>query len=128
MNYINLNEYSPLVLAYLGDGVIEILVREKLVKAGNIPPEMLHLKAILFVQATAQSKAIENILPLLTEPEVDIYKRGRNAKCRVPKSASPADYRRATGMECLFGYLYLAGEHTRIKELFDIAFREITPS
>ncbi|MCL2774573.1 MAG: Mini-ribonuclease 3 [Oscillospiraceae bacterium] len=125
MKFINLNEYSPLVLAYLGDGVIEILVREKLVKAGNIPPEHLHLKALLFVQATAQSKALDNMLPRLSEFELDIYKRGRNAKSRVPKSASPADYRRATGMECLFGYLYLAGEHDRISELFDIAFGEI---
>ena len=125
MRFINLNEYSPLVLAYLGDGVIEILVREKLVKAGNIPPEQLHIKALMFVKATAQSKASENMLPKLTEPELDIYKRGRNAKNRVPKSSPPADYRRATGMECLFGYLYLAGEHDRINELFNIAFGEI---
>ena len=109
-------------MAYLGDGVIEILVREKLVKAGNIPPEHLHTKALLFVRATAQSKAMENILPRLSEPELDIYKRGRNAKNRAPKSAPPADYRRATGMECLFGYLYLSGEHDRISELFNIAF------
>ena len=117
-----LNEYSPLVLAYLGDGVIEILAREKLVKSGNIPPEQLHSKSLLFVKATAQSQALENILPRLTESETDIYKRGRNAKCRVPKSASPADYRRATGMECLFGYLYLCGNETRIRELFEAAF------
>jgi ribonuclease-3 family protein len=122
---INLNEYSPLVLAYLGDGAIEILTREKLVRAGNIPPEQLHVKALLFVQATEQSKALENILPVLSEEEFDIYKRGRNAKARVPKSASPADYRRATGLECLFGYLYLSGKQERVRELFDMAFANV---
>ena len=93
--------------------------------AGNIPPEQLHTKALMFVQATEQSKAFENILPVLTEEELEIYKRGRNAKGRVPKSASPADYRRATGLECLFGYLYLSGEQGRVRELFDTAFAHI---
>ena len=93
--------------------------------AGNIPPEQLHAKALLFVQATEQSKAVENILPVLSEKELEIYKRGRNAKTHVPKSASPADYRRATGLECLFGYLYLAGEQGRLRELFDAAFAHI---
>ena len=109
-------------MAYLGDGVIELAAREKLVRAGNIPPERLHSEALLFVTASKQSKAIENILPLLTEAETEIYKRGRNAKSRAPKSASVSEYRRATGMECLFGYLYLAGDKNRIQELFDIAF------
>ena len=120
-----MNEYSPLVLAYLGDGVIELKVREKLVRSGNIPPEQLHSKAMLFVTAKKQSVAVENILPVLTETETEIYKRGRNAKGRVPKSASAVDYRRATGMECLFGYLYLSGEKQRLEELFDIAFGDI---
>jgi len=92
------------------------------VKAGNIPPERLHLQSLLFVTAENQSKALENILPVLTEAETEIYKRGRNAKGRAPKSASVTDYRRATGLECLFGYLYLAGGRERIRELFDIAF------
>lgn len=124
-NIINLNEYSPLVLSYLGDCVIELMVRERLVKLGNIPPEQLHLKALMFVQATSQSKAVDNILPVLSENEIDVYKRGRNAKVRAPKSASVADYKRATGMECLFGYIYLAGDNTRLSELFDIAFAEL---
>ena len=109
----------------MGDAAIEILTREKIVLAGNIPPEQLHAKALLFVQATEQSKALENILPVLTEEEHGIYKRGRNAKNRVPKSASPADYRRATGLECLFGWLYLSGEHERARELFNTAFAHI---
>lgn len=83
---------------------------------------MLHSKALLFVRASEQSKAVQNMLPYLTEAELDIYKRGRNAKSRVPKSSSVADYRRATGMECLFGYLYLSEKNDRIKELFGIAF------
>ena len=105
--------------------MLEILTRERLVLAGNIPTEQLHAKALLFVQATAQSKALENILPALTERELEIYKRGRNAKSRVPKSASPAEYRRATGLECLFGWLYLSGEQARLRELFDAAFVHI---
>ena len=80
---------------------------------------------MLFVTAEKQSKALENILPVLSETETEIYKRGRNAKSRVPKSASAADYRRSTGMECLFGYLYLSDNKTRIKELFEIAFGDI---
>ena len=99
-------------------------MREKLVKSGNIPPEQLHEKALLYVRASAQSKAAEKMLPNLTETELDIYKRGRNAKSRVPKNSSVADYRRATGMECLFGYLYLSGDNGRIRELFGIAFGE----
>ena len=112
-------------MAYLGDGVIELFVRERLVRAGNIPPGELHSKAMLFVTAAKQSNAVENILPVLTEAETEIYKRGRNAKGRVPKSASAVDYRRATGMECLFGYLYLSDNKKRLEELFDIAFGDI---
>ena len=74
------------------------------------------------MRASEQSKAVGNILPHLSETELDMYKRGRNAKNRVPKSSSVADYRRATGMECLFGYLYLTENNDRIKELFGIAF------
>ena len=110
------------MLAYLGDAVIELTVREHLLKSGNCPPEQLHARAMLFVTAANQSAALENILPILSELETEIYKRGRNAKAKVPKSASAAQYRRATGMECLFGYLYLLGDKDRIKELFDIAF------
>jgi len=97
-----------------------------LVKSGNIPPEQLHSKTLLFVTASKQSQALENMLPHLGETEMEIYKRGRNAKSRVPKSASAIDYRRATGMECLFGYLYLLDNKDRIKELFDIAFGDIS--
>ena len=96
-----------------------------MVKSGNIPPEKLHSESLLFVTASNQSIALENILPVLTETETEIYKRGRNAKSRVPKSASAIEYRRATGMECLFGYLYLSDNKDRIKELFDVAFGDV---
>ena len=102
--------------------MIELEVREALVKAGDVPPGQLHAKAMLFVTAASQSDALENMLPFLSEFETEVYKRGRNAKGHVPKSASAVQYRRATGMECLFGYLYLTGAKDRIKELFEIAF------
>jgi len=102
--------------------VIELAGRDRLVRGGKIPSERLHGEALLFVTASNQSRAVEKILPVLTEAETDIYKRGRNAKARAPKSASVTDYRRATGFECLFGYLYLLGEQERIRELFDTAF------
>ena len=92
-------------------------------RARDVPPERLHAESLLYVTAEKQSKALENILPALTEAETEIYKRGRNAKGRAPKSASVTDYRRATGFECLFGFLYLTGEQPRIQELFDIAFK-----
>ena len=123
MPNLNIKSCSPLALAYLGDGVIEILARERLVRAGTAP-DQLHARALMFVCATMQSKAVANILPVLSEEETDMYKRGRNAKARVPKSASVIDYRRATGFECLFGYLHLCGEHERMRELFDIAYRD----
>jgi ribonuclease-3 family protein len=98
------------------------MVRETLVKPGNTSPERLHAAALLFVTAAKQSAAAGNMLPHLTEFETEIYKRGRNAKAKVPKSASAIDYRRATGMECLFGHLFISGERDRINELFCLAF------
>lgn len=95
-----------------------------MIRSGNFPPEQLHGKAMLFVTAAAQSAAVENMLPYLSELETEVYKRGRNAKGRIPKSVSATEYRRATGMECLFGYLHLAGEKNRIEELFALAFGE----
>lgn len=112
-------------MAYLGDAVLELAARERLVKFGNLSPERLHFEALSFVAASKQSKAVENILPLLTAAETEVYKRGRNAKGRAPKSASVTEYRRATGMECLFGYLYLSGGFMRISELFDAAFKDV---
>lgn len=113
---------SPLTLAYLGDSVYELLVREKITATG-LNPQKLHQATIALVCAAYQSYAVELVLPLLTDDETDIYKRGRNANGNtVPKSSSPRDYRRATGLEALFGYLHMIGEINRICELFEVIY------
>ena len=114
--------YSPANLAYLGDCVFELYVREYLVKKHTQRPSVESLK---FVTAHVQSEVIEKILPMLTEEEEHEYKRGRNlGHTNVPKSSTPSEYRRATGLEALFGWLYLSGKHDRIRELFDSVFAE----
>ena len=118
-----LNTYSTAALAYLGDSVIEICVREHLVMEGYSSSSKLNKKALDFVRASAQAEAMKNILPLLTEEEEGVFHRGRNiGHTNTPKSATVAEYRAATGMEALFGYLHLSGNEKRIKELFRIAY------
>lgn len=115
------NQYSPLALAFLGDSVYEQLIREKIILLANMPASKLHSLKVSRVCAEYQSKALEKILPFLNEKETAIVKRGRNATGNtVPKHSSAADYRRATALECLFGYLYLLGKAERIDELFQI--------
>ncbi|MGN0613288.1 MAG: Mini-ribonuclease 3 [Porcipelethomonas sp.] len=115
------NQYSPLSLAFLGDSVYEQLVRERLLFSANLPVSKLHELKVSRVCAEYQSRAVEVISPLLTEKETAILKRGRNATGNtVPKHSSTADYRRATALECLFGYLHLLGAEERIHELFDL--------
>lgn len=115
------NQYSPLALAFLGDSVYELLVREKILLIANLPASKLHSLKVLRVCAEYQSKALEYIMPKLSEREAAIAKRGRNATGNtVPKHSSTADYRRATALECLFGYLHLKGENDRINELFQL--------
>lgn len=105
----------------MGDAVFELMVREYLSRQGNMPAHTLHVKAVTMVRCSAQAKAAGLIAPLLTEEETAIYKRGRNANSTtVPKNATPADYRAATGLETLFGYLHLKGEHERIQTLFEM--------
>ncbi len=112
---------SPLNLAFVGDGVYGLLVREHLTAAGNMPVGRLHQRAVAMVCAKAQSDAVELLLPLLTAEEEAVYKRGRNAhSASIPKHADPAQYRRATGLEALFGFLYLSGREERIRELFAV--------
>lgn len=118
---INPNSLNPISLAYIGDAVYEILVREHLVLKGDKPPEQLHRLAVSFVSATAQATAIKKIEPILTQDETAAFKRGRNAKVsHVPKGASVAHYHNATGFEALYGYLYLTGQTQRMRELFKI--------
>ena len=114
----DLRTYSPLTLAYIGDGVYELVIRTVLVKKGNCPVNQLHKKARSLVKAGAQSKMMELLEPDLTEEELAVYKRGRNAHSpTMAKHATMADYRRATGFEALMGYLYLKEDYSRIVEL-----------
>ena len=115
------NKLNPISLAFLGDAVYEILVREHLALQGDRPPEQLHRLAVGFVSAHAQYTAVQKILPYLSEEETAAFKRGRNAKVsHIPKGASPAEYHAATGFEALFGHLYLTGQADRMRELFKI--------
>ena len=109
-----------LTLAFFGDSVYEVYVREQIVRLGTMPVDKLHKKAVQYVNAGFQSYAYDIIAEQLTEEETEIFKRGRNATGNNdPRSSNPKDYRRATGMEALFGYLYLTGQNDRIKELFE---------
>ncbi|MDE7262921.1 MAG: ribonuclease III [Oscillospiraceae bacterium] len=110
---------SSIGLAHLGDGVYELLVRTWLCAHGKATGKGLHRATIELVCAQAQAMRGERILPLLTEEEAAVYKRGRNAHVHtVPHSASRADYLKATALECLFGWLYLRGRQDRVNELF----------
>ena len=119
-----LNTYSSASLAYLGDCAIELCVREYLVKEKGLSSSAkLNKEALKFVKASAQAEAMKNILDILTEEETDVFHRGRNmGHSSTPKSATMAEYRSATGMEALFGWLYLAKRQDRINELFRIAY------
>ena len=120
---IKIKEISTEALAYLGDCVLELKVREKLVNQGISGSGNLNRGSLAYVKATAQAKAMQNLIPLLTEEETAIYKRGRNMSGgNVPKSATMAQYRAATGMEVLFGYLHLLQRYERIDELFFKAY------
>ncbi len=115
------DEYSPLTLAFLGDGVYDLLVRESLVNRANRPAGELNRQKVAMVNCKSQAEYAQLLMPSLSEKELAVYKRGRNAapKC-TPKNGSVADYHSATGLECLFGYLHVNGETERINELFDL--------
>lgn len=120
---VTINEISTGALAYLGDCVLEIRVRELLVKSGVSGSGELNRRALDYVKASAQASAMHRLLPLLTDSETAIYKRGRNMSGgNVPKSATVSEYRAATGMEVLFGYLHMLGSYERIDELFAAAY------
>ncbi len=112
---------SPAALAFVGDGVFELLVRERLCAAGSMPARKLHALAVKKVRASAQARAYPALEAALTTAEADILRRGRNlSSARVPRSCEPEEYRKATAVEALFGYLYLSGDVDRINELFDV--------
>ena len=121
------NQYSPLALAFMGDAVYEQLVRERIIKTANMPAQKLHELTIEKVRGEYQAAAIKRLSDegLLTEQEQDIFRRGRNAGgITAPKHSTVAEYRAATGLECLFGFLFLCGRQERIAELFELIIGE----
>ena len=132
MNYFHLeldkdriNQISTLGLAHIGDGVFELMVRSWLVLHGKATNKGLHKATVRYVAAPAQAERAERILPLLTEEERDVHRRGRNTSPQtVPKAASREQYQAATALEALFGWLYLRGETDRLNELFDVMMEE----
>ena len=116
---------SSLGLAHLGDGVFEVMVRAWLILHGKARAKDLHRATVRYVAAPAQAAAVERLLPLLTQEEADVYRRGRNtAPHSVPRAASRGEYQAATGLEALFGWLYLQGRTERLNELFEVIMAE----
>ena len=126
---VDIRLYSPQALAFLGDAVYEILVRERIVHRANMPVNKLHLQAVEQVRASYQSKAYAVVEPVLTEEELAALRRGRNiSSIKPPKNGTMQDYRRATGLECLFGYLYLKGDMDRLQYFVDGMIRQYLES
>ena len=112
------NEVSPLAFAFLGDAVYSMYVRSYVVSRKNAKPNLLQREAVSYERAGAQAKAAEKLLPSLSEEEAEMYRRGRNANPKtMAKHATMADYRKATGLEALIGYLHFRGREERIREL-----------
>ncbi|MEE0105344.1 MAG: ribonuclease III domain-containing protein [Lachnospiraceae bacterium] len=119
---VDIRTYSPLTLAYIGDGIFDVVIRSIVVGRGNTPVNQLHHKTSHIVKAHSQAMMAEVLLDEMTDTEKDIYRRGRNAKSHtMAKNATVMDYRSATGFEALMGYLYLTDEMDRILELISIA-------
>ena len=126
MDKQQINAISNLGLAHIGDGVFELLCRSYLCAKGGKNVGNLHRDTINMVKATSQAKFVDKLLPHLTEEELAYYRRGKNSHVHaVPKSASPAEYAKATGLEALFGALYLSGQTDRLNELFHIIIEEV---
>ena len=125
MTVSEVNRLSMLGLAHIGDGVYELLTRTALCLEGHAAAGELHRLTVLRVKAPAQARAMERLLPLLTEEELAVYKRGRNTHVHgVPHGAKVGEYHAATGLEALFGWLYLLGRAQRIEELFSVIWKE----
>ena len=118
MKEVDIKEYSPLTLAYIGDCIYDLIIKTLVINEGNRQVQKLHQKTSSYVQASAQSKMMRTMQEHLTEEEHAIYKRGRNAKSyTMAKNATMSDYRKATGCEALVGYLYLTERYERLTEL-----------
>ena len=119
------NAISNLGLAHVGDGVFELMCRSYLCCKGDKSVKNLHKDSVAMVKAPAQAKYAEKLLPHLTEQEKDWFRRGKNAHSHAaPKSATPQEYAKATGLEALFGALYLLGRTQRLNELFELMMKE----
>lgn len=125
---VDIHEMSPVALAFVGDAVLELLVRARLVGSTRLQPNRLHTVATHYVSAHAQCRELEILEPLLTEAEANVLRRGKNAsKASVAKHATMQEYRASTGLECLLGWLYLRGENDRIQQLFNAVWTEYEP-
>lgn len=121
MREVDVREYSPLALAYVGDAVFDLVIKSLILNRGNKPVQKLHQETSAIVRASAQSRMMRVIQEKVTEEEHQVYKRGRNSKTVSPaKNQSVTDYRRATGFEALIGYLYLKREYQRMLELIKL--------
>lgn len=123
---VDIRAYSPLTLAYIGDAVYDLVIRTIVVERANRPANKLHKTVVRYVNAGTQAQMIMALEEELTEEEKAVYHRGRNAKSYTSaKNASIADYRKATGLEALFGYLYLQGKMDRLLRLVHRAFEKM---
>ena len=126
---IDPRELSPLALAFVGDAVLELLVRARLVGTTRLQPNRLHTVATHYVSAHAQNLELDIIEPMLTDAEAAVLRRGKNAsKATVAKHATVQEYRASTGFECLLGWLYLNGQLDRVHELFDTLWQQFDPN
>lgn len=120
-----LNAMSPLALAHMGDAVYELLVRQEICRRGRLRVEDMHRDTVKYVSAGAQAKAAQKLLSHLTDAESAVYRRGRNCRSHTaPKAVTEGEYHAATGLEALFGWLYLRGETARIEELFSVILED----
>ncbi|MEE0800213.1 MAG: ribonuclease III domain-containing protein [Gemmiger sp.] len=125
---VDIHEMSPLALAFVGDAVLELLVRQRLVETTRLQPGRLHSMATRYVSAHAQNQELALLEPMLSEEEQTVLRRGKNAsKASVAKHATAQEYRASTGLECLLGWLNLQGRDERIAELFEVIWKEYVP-
>lgn len=125
MDEVDIRTYSPLTLAYIGDGIFDLVIRTLVVAKGNTSANQLHRTTSQIVKAHSQAMMVQALLDILTPEETDVYRRGRNAKSHtMAKNATVADYRNATGFEALMGYLYLTKQENRMMELISYGMEQ----
>ncbi len=123
---VDIRTYSPLTLAYIGDAVYDLIFRTVVVEKGNTSPNKLHMRTVKYVKAPAQALLIEKIMDQLNKDELAVYKRGKNAKpYTMAKNATTGEYKKATGLEALIGFLYLTDQMERILELIQIGLHKM---